>query len=468
MDGVVVGVGNSRLAALLGCADTTMVAGEGGEEVGPAARTGEARSSLTSNVMVVLGRDLLQKWEREGGTVGWVVVDGEAVAVWSVADRVREEAPYVVSVLQEMGVGIVMLTGDNAGAAKHVGETVGLQPHDIRYQLFPHEKVSRVHELTRAAGVRDVEQTDLEEGGGDEAGETSRCCGANVGICVLVKDKVGMVGDGVNDAPALASAHVGMAMGAAGSAVAMETADVVLMDSNLKKIPAAVSLGRDTLSKIRQNIAIAIITKAVMIGLTVADMSTLWLAIVSDVGAMLLVTMNGMRLLSSSPRPSPSTAKPVSRCAAAAAAAVAVADRHARERREEESTGLGQMGAGSDAFLEDLAKEKLEAGAWGAGAASLSEEQQDMVEALMERTGLEELAMARAILEESEWQFHKATKAYRQGKAAAAHPPPRKAVSNVPPASEISVAAQPAVVAKSGVERGGSRKGGGCSSKKGC
>ena len=460
-------MGNSRLAALLGCAHTTMVAGEGGEEAGPAARTGEARSSLSSNGMVVLGRDLLKKWEREGGTVGWVVVDGEAVAVWSVADRIREEAPYVVAELQEMGVGIMMLTGDNAGAAKHVGETVGLAPHDICYQLLPHEKVSRVHELTRAAGVRDVEQTDLEEGGGDAAGETSRCCGGNVGICVLVKDKVGMAGDGVNDAPALASAHVGMAMGAAGSTVAMETADVVLMDSNLNKIPAAVSLGRDTLSKIRQNIAIAIITKAVMIGLTVADMSTLWLAIVSDVGAMLLVTINGMGLLSSSRRPGQSPAKPARKCAAAAAA-TAVAGEHASERREEESTGLEQMGAGSDAFLADFAEEKPAAAAWGAGAASLSEEQQDMMEALMERTGLQEMAMVRAILEESEWQLHKAIKAYRLSKAAAAHPPPRKAVSNVPPASEMPVAAQPAVVVKSGVEKGESTKGGGCSSKKGC
>ena len=435
VDGVVVGVGNSRLAALLGCTD--VVARETrGTEMGPAPGTTHAAEAC----------ELLEKWEEEGGTVGWVVADSEAVAVWSVADRVREEAPYVASVLQNMGVGIVMLTGDNAGAAKHVGRIIGLAPRDISYQLLPHEKVSRVHDLTRHAGDGGIQEGDLEEGGGDEVDKTDECC-ANVGICVLLKDKVGMVGDGVNDAPALASAHIGMAMGAA-TAVAMETADVVLMDSNLMKIPFAIDLGRATLSKIRQNIAIAIITKGVMIGLTVANMSTLWLAIVSDVGAMLLVTMNGMTLLSLSPRPGPSSEEPKGGCAAAYAAA-REAHKNAGEWREEKR-GLGCMGPTSDPLPSkgDIPGTSVEA---------LSVEQQEMVEVMMERTNVE-MAVAREILEENKWELHRATIAYRK-KHAASGAASCKAVAKVALAGEIQAAAQPAAVAASGGKSCGSKKG---------
>jgi soluble P-type ATPase len=426
---------------MLGCTD--VAAREiRGAEMGPAPGTTHSAEAC----------ELLEKWEEEGGTVGWVVVDGNAVAVWSVADRVREEALDVVSVLQNMGVGVVMLTGDNAGAAKHVGRIIGLDPRDISYQLLPHEKVSCVHDLTRHAGDGGIQQGDVEEGGGDEVDKTEGCC-ANVGICVLLKDKVGMVGDGVNDAPALASAHIGMAMGAAGAtAVAMETADVVLMDSNLTKIPFAIVLGRATLSKIRQNIAIAIITKGVMIGLTLTNMSTLWLAIVSDVGAMLLVTMNGMTLLSLSPRPGPSFEEPRGGCAAAAAAAAAAreADENAGEWREEK-TVLGCMGPTSDPL-------PRQGDIPGTGVEALSVEQQEMVEVMMERTNVE-LAVAREILEENKWELHKATIAYRK-KHAASGAASRKAVAKVAPAGQIQAAAQPATVAAWG--------GRSCGSKKGC
>ena len=455
MDGVVVGVGNDRLAAQLGCSD--VVEREGVGSMGAA--------TAASNIAQAGG--LLKKWEREGGTVGWVVAGGEAVAVWCVADRVREEAPHVVSLLRQMGVGMVMLTGDNAGAGSHVGQTIGLAPHDIFCQLLPHEKVSRVREISgsAAAGDRAVEQGDLEEGSGGDASETDGCC-ANVGVCVLLKDKIGMVGDGVNDAPALAGAHVGVAMGAAGSAVAMETADVVLMDSNLRKIPVAIQMGRATLLKIRQNVAIAIITKVVMIGLTVANLSTLWLAIVSDVGAMLLVTMNGMTLLSWSPRSGPSPEEPKGGCAAAAAAAATAAAAAAAGEHtnvsdwREEDEGLGQMASGGCDARASTERVKAKADVAGTGGEVLTVEQQDMLEALMERTGMVDMREARQILEASKWQLHKAAMAYRKGRAdsgAAA----RKFVSTAAPAGmpRAAATAVPAAAAASG---------GGCGSKKGC
>jgi len=225
------------------------------------------------------GEEILQhlkKWEAEGGTVGWLTLEAEEskfeiVSVFNMADTPRKESKSVVSQLEDRGIRTIMLTGDNHGAAKSVAAKVGLKPENVRAGLLPEDKIAIVIELR-----------DQHEG----------------------QDKVGMVGDGVNDAPALAAADIGIAMGmstggggSSASAVAMETADVVLMDSNLEKLVLSVDIGRSTLRKIRENFIVAIGSKVVMIILTVMGLATLWGAIIADVGAMLVVTFNGMTII---------------------------------------------------------------------------------------------------------------------------------------------------------------------------
>ena len=176
--------------------------------------------------------------------------------------------------LLELDVHTIMLTGDNHGAAKAVRKQIGLA--EAKAQLLPEQKTEYVAELKQMLQ--------------DEFDKSNGCC-SNVGT-------VGMVGDGINDAPALASADVGIAMGAAGTPVAMETADIVLMDSNLRKVAKVIQLGRLASTKVSQNITIAVVTKVIVIGLAIAGYSTLWAAIIADVGSMLLVCLNGMTVLS--------------------------------------------------------------------------------------------------------------------------------------------------------------------------
>jgi len=177
-----------------------------------------------------------------------------------VADTLREEAPAVIAELKRAGiVRTVMLTGDNASAAGVVGREAGVD--EVQARLLPEQKVEAVVGLLERYGA------------------------------------VGMVGDGVNDAPALARATVGIAMGVAGSDVALETADVALMGDDLRGLPYAIRLSRKVAGIIRQNVALSLATKAVFLILAVAGVATLWMAVFADVGVSLLVTLNGMRPL---------------------------------------------------------------------------------------------------------------------------------------------------------------------------
>ncbi len=199
--------------------------------------------------------------ERNGSRIVSIIGTSEGIAgVLEMEDELREEAPSVIRALHALGIDhIVMLTGDRDPVARATGTEVGIE--EVFAGLLPEDKLDKIRELVKTHGV------------------------------------VAMVGDGVNDAPALALSSVGIAMGAAGSPAAIETADVALMAEDLRKIPAAVVLGRRMVSVIRQNVAASLVIKALFIGMAVAGYATLWMAVAADMGTTLLVIGNGLRVL---------------------------------------------------------------------------------------------------------------------------------------------------------------------------
>ena len=195
-----------------------------------------------------------------GQTAVVLAAGGEAVGLIAVADEVRSAARGALADLRHHGVAhLAMLTGDSDATAQAIAREVGVD--EVRADLLPEHKVDAIAGLRRAHGV------------------------------------VAMVGDGVNDAPALAAADVGLAMGVAGSDASLETADVALMADDLAKVPFVIRLGRATLRNIKANIAVALGLKAVFLVMAVAGQATLWMAVVADMGASLIVVANGLRLL---------------------------------------------------------------------------------------------------------------------------------------------------------------------------
>jgi Cd2+/Zn2+-exporting ATPase len=194
-----------------------------------------------------------------GRTAVLVARQGRPLGIIALADRTRESARDAIEMLRRQGVQrVVMLTGDNRASAEALAREIGVD--ETHAELLPHDKVEVVRKLKQHG-------------------------------------MVAMVGDGVNDAPALAAADVGIAMGAAGTDAALETADIALMADELLKIPFAVRLGRATLANIRMNVTLSLGLKAVFLALAVVGSATLWMAVVADMGASLLVIANGMRLL---------------------------------------------------------------------------------------------------------------------------------------------------------------------------
>jgi Cd2+/Zn2+-exporting ATPase len=202
----------------------------------------------------------LEQMGARGCTPVLVAANGEAVGLIGVADRPRETGRDTVDLLRRQGIeSVVMLTGDSRDTANAVAAAVGIT--EVRAELLPHEKAAVVEDLRRRHGT------------------------------------VAMVGDGVNDAPALASADVGIVMGAAGSDVALETADVALMADELQMIPYALRLSRATVRNIRMNLFISLVLKAGFVVAAVTGVATLWMAVLADTGASIIVVANALRLL---------------------------------------------------------------------------------------------------------------------------------------------------------------------------
>lgn len=201
----------------------------------------------------------LAKLESDGKTAVMLCDEAAPLLIIGVADTVRETSREAIVQLHKLGVRTVMLTGDNAVTAAAIARQVGID--DARGNLLPEDKLAAVDEEIARYHV------------------------------------VGMVGDGINDAPALAKANIGFAMGAAGTDTAIETADVALMDDDLRKIPQFIRLSRQASAILKQNIVTALSIKAVFLGLAIAGSATLWMAVFADMGASLLVVFNGLRLL---------------------------------------------------------------------------------------------------------------------------------------------------------------------------
>ena len=203
-----------------------------------------------------------QQLEAEGKTVVWVAYAGELLGIIAIADTLRPTAVATIKRLKELGIEqIVMLTGDNERTAKSIAQQLGID--QVYAELLPEDKVSIIQRLQRQYRT------------------------------------VAMVGDGINDAPALAQASVGIAMGAAGSDVALETADIVLMTDRLEKLEYVIALGRRSQSIVKQNIAFALTFIVLLLVANFVGNITMPLGVIGHEGSTVLVTLSGLRLLRS-------------------------------------------------------------------------------------------------------------------------------------------------------------------------
>lgn len=238
--------------------DARVIAGHGAEASVDGLRSyvGSPRYAEGQGVLTEALKARLEALEEQGKTVVVVFQDGAIIGLIAMRDEPRADAAEGIKDLQALGIRSVMLTGDNPRTAKAIAD-----PLDIEFQagLLPDDKVTAIKGMVAA-------------------------------------DRVIMVGDGINDAPALATAHVGVAMGS-GTDVALETADGALLRNRVTDIATMIRLARATMNNIRQNITIALGLKAVFLLTTMFGLTGLWVAIMADTGATVLVTLNALRLL---------------------------------------------------------------------------------------------------------------------------------------------------------------------------
>ena len=206
----------------------------------------------------------LTSLEQQGHSVVMLASEHEVIACFAVADTVREQAAEAVAHLHKLGVHTLMLSGDNQHTANAIAAQVGIQ--QATGEMLPEDKRHTLQQLQKNT-----------------------------------QQVVGMVGDGINDAPALAQANISFAMAAAGSDSAVEAANIALMDADLRKIPQFIRLSQRTATILKQNIGFAIAIKLVFLILAISGQATMWMAVFADLGASLLVILNSLRLL----RPGP-------------------------------------------------------------------------------------------------------------------------------------------------------------------
>ncbi len=262
----IVAYAKQAAVAIPAVTDFTAVVGKGatGHVAGIEYWIGSPRLLAEQGHGLVEAEPIIAQLQDEGKTA-ILLGDSEGVlGVFGLADQLRANAPKAVEQLRRAGIQhVVMLTGDNRGTAQAVAKQAGIDQY--RAELLPQDKLTAVKSLL------------------DQYGQ------------------VAMVGDGVNDAPALATATVGIAMGAAGTDAALETADMALMGDDLSKVAYAMDLSRRTLSIIKQNIVFSLVTKLIVLALAVVGYANLWLAVFADTGTALIVIANGMRLMRAKP-----------------------------------------------------------------------------------------------------------------------------------------------------------------------
>ncbi|WP_246881231.1 cation-translocating P-type ATPase [Acidovorax sp. JG5] len=201
----------------------------------------------------------LEAHEAQGRTVTLLATDIAVLAIFAVADTIKDSSREALATLHAMGVASVMLTGDNTVTARTIATQAGID--EVQGNLLPQDKLAAIEALQARHGL------------------------------------TAMVGDGINDAPALARADIGIAMGAAGTDTAMEAADVVIMNDDLRRIPELIRLSRQVRAVLWQNIALALGIKLVFLGLALFNGASMWMAVFADMGASLIVVFNGLRML---------------------------------------------------------------------------------------------------------------------------------------------------------------------------
>ena len=206
-------------------------------------------------------RSAARTLQSQGHTLVWLMRGGQTLALLALSDTPRPEAAEVLRTLRERGLALTMLSGDQRASAVAMAGRLGMAEDAVRAPLLPQDKLDAIAAMSEAQGP------------------------------------VAMIGDGVNDAPALARADIAIAMGAAGSATALETADIALMQDDLRKLPELIGLSERVATVLKQNIVVALGLKAIVAALTLAGIGSLWLAVLADAGASLLVVLNGLRLL---------------------------------------------------------------------------------------------------------------------------------------------------------------------------